>query len=91
MTTATIEKNTSAWRMQVWMSFAFSLGLTLMGIYFLPVDIWTRGFMLMGVMFTVGSTFSLAKTVRDDHEAGKLIHKVENARTEELLSKYSES
>jgi hypothetical protein len=36
-------------------------------------------------LFTIGSTFSLAKAIRDEHEAKKLINKIEQARTEKIL------
>ena len=39
----------------------------------------------MGLLFTTGSAFTLAKTLRDDHEASLLHHKLEEARTERLL------
>jgi hypothetical protein len=86
----TFEKNTAAWRMQVWASFLVAAGMTLTGILFLPIDIWMRGFMLMGLLFTTGSAFTLAKTLRDDHEAAKLLTRVDSARTEELLTRYAE-
>lgn len=60
--------NTAAWKFQVWASFVLSTGSTALGIAYLPVDLWTKGFIAMGLLFTVGSCFSLAKTVRDEHE-----------------------
>jgi hypothetical protein len=42
----------------------------------------------MGTLFTIGSTFSLAKTMRDQHEAQKLIHKISNAKTEKMLKEF---
>lgn len=90
MKSSSLEQNTPAWRLQVWASFGLAFGTTLMGIFFLPVDMWTKGFMLMGTLFTVGSTFTLSKTVRDDHEAAKLIRRMDNARTEKLLSEFGE-
>ncbi|MCT7970645.1 hypothetical protein [Laspinema olomoucense] len=42
----------------------------------------------MGVLFTVGSSFSLAKTLRDRHEAEKLTSKVEEARVERILTEH---
>lgn len=60
--------NTAAWRFQVWTSFVLSCGLTALGVLYLPVDLWTKGFFAMGLLFTVGSCFSLAKTIRDDAE-----------------------
>ncbi|MGF1464854.1 MAG: YiaA/YiaB family inner membrane protein [Sandaracinaceae bacterium] len=61
--------NTPAWRFQSWAAFVISAGLTGFGVMFLPVDIWMRGFLGMGLLFTIGSCFSLAKTIRDDAEA----------------------
>ncbi len=65
----TKQSNTAAWRFQVWVSFVVSIGLTALGVLYLPVDLWTKGFLAMGLLFTVGSCFSLAKTIRDDAEA----------------------
>ncbi|MEM9188953.1 MAG: YiaA/YiaB family inner membrane protein [Myxococcota bacterium] len=63
--------NTAAWKFQVWASFVISCGTTAIGIAYLPVDLWTKGFIGMGLLFTVGSCFSLAKTIRDDFESDK--------------------
>lgn len=63
--------NTPAWRFQVWASFVIACGATAAGIVYLPVDLWTKGFIGMGLLFTIGSCFSLAKTIRDEHEAEK--------------------
>lgn len=43
----------------------------------------------MGLAFSVGSTFSVAKTTRDIHEARKLAYKLEEARTEKLLKDHN--
>lgn len=83
-----IVKNTAAFRFQVWVSFALSFGLLLIGIYHLPVDLWVKGYFMMGVMFTVGSCFTLAKTLRDDHEADKLVNRITGAKTERILKEY---
>ena len=61
--------DTSAWIMQVWASFGLAVLVTCMGIYNLPVDLWVRGYVAMGFFFTVGSTFTLAKMIRDNAEA----------------------
>jgi len=36
----------------------------------------------MGLAFSVGSTFSVAKTTRDIHEAERLAYRLDEARTE---------
>ena len=84
----TLERDSPAWILQVWASFVLSVGTTSLGIVFLPVDNWIRGFLAMGLLFTVGSCLSLAKTVRDQYEARKLIHKISEAKTEKLLREY---
>lgn len=61
--------STAAWKFQVWASFVISTAVTAIGVAYLPVDIWVKGFLAMGLLFTVGSCFSLAKTIRDEHEA----------------------
>jgi len=83
-----ISKNTSAWKIYVWVSFALSFGLTLFGVSQLPADWWVKGYLLMGLVFTVGSCFSLSKTLRDDHESQKLLNRIGNAKTEKMLKEY---
>lgn len=63
--------NTVAWQIQVWASFLLATATTTIGILYLPVDAWIKGFLGMGLLFTIGSCFTLAKTVRDEHEAGQ--------------------
>ncbi|WXA85296.1 hypothetical protein LVJ94_03185 [Pendulispora rubella] len=59
--------------------------MTGVGIAYLPVDAWVRGFLGMGVLFTVGSCFSLAKTIRDEHEDKRLISRIDEAKTTRIL------
>ena len=65
------QKDSSAWIFQTWAAFILSLGMTTTGIIYLPVDVWVKGFMGMGLGFSVGSTFSLAKTQRDLYESNR--------------------
>ncbi len=83
-----VSKNTPAWRFQTIFSFLLSLGLTTVGIMYLPADLWVKGFLLMGLTFTVGSAFSLAKTLRDDYEAQKLINRIHSAKTKKILKDF---
>jgi len=85
------ESNTTAWSVQAYASFIVALFALVGGILFLPVDWWSRGYLLMGTMFTVGSTFTLAKTVRDNHEVAKLRNRVNQAKAEELLHRFEEA
>ena len=84
-----LEKNTTAWRFQVWLAFVVSLSATGLACLFIDVDFWQRAFLLLGLLFTVSSTLALSKTVRDDHEATKTLNRAEAARTEKLIHEFA--
>ncbi|MEL6438347.1 MAG: YiaA/YiaB family inner membrane protein [Cyanobacteria bacterium J06621_8] len=89
MTSKTINQDhSSTWIAQTWLSFIISISATSVGIINLPVDVWVKGFMGMGLAFSIGSTISLTKTQRDLHEANKLTVKLEEARVEKILSEH---
>ena len=77
--------NTAAWISFTYIQFAIALGMSAIGVWALPVDLVTKGYLVMAVVFTVGSTFTLAKTVRDEHEAKRMANRLDEARTEKLL------
>jgi hypothetical protein len=83
------QAHSSAWIAQTWISFIVSVTATSIGIIYLPVDAWTKGYIGMGLAFTIGSTISLSKTQRDLHEAKKLTSKIEEARVEKLLAEHN--
>ena len=62
--------DTQAWVMMVWVAFAAAVGLTAWGLWRMSISSWQKGYMVVSWLFLVSSTFSLAKTIRDDHEAG---------------------
>ena len=83
------QRDSAAWIFQTWAAFALSIGMTTVGIVNLPADNWIKGFMGMGMAFSVGSTFTLAKTQRDFHESKRLTSKIEEAKVEQLLSQHN--
>ncbi|MDD1416187.1 hypothetical protein MEN41_16630 [Dolichospermum sp. ST_con] len=88
MSTVNQQKENPAWVLQTWASFVLSISLTTLGIVNLPADNWIKGFMGMGLAFSVGSTFTLAKTTRDAYESKKLTSRIEEAKVEKLLSQH---
>ena len=76
------------WLFFVKVSFVCALAGMTFGVAVMPVEIWMRGYMILGTLFLVGSTFTLSKTMRDEFEASKLINKLAQARTEKLLKDY---
>jgi len=81
--------NSPEWLFFVKSSFAASIAAMLAGIVFLQSDLMVKGFLTMGTLYLVASTFTLAKTVRDEFEGQKLINKIVDAKTEKLLEKYA--
>ncbi len=88
MQTIVPQKDSTAWVIQTWAAFVISISMTTFGIVNLPVDSWIKGFMGMGLAFSVGSTFTLAKTTRDLQEARKLTARIDEAKVEKLLSQH---
>lgn len=77
--------HTPAWKTFTYVSFFLAAGMLGVGVFFLPADIWIKGYLSMATIFTVGTTFTLAKTLRDEHEANRLINRIEDAATERVL------
>ena len=84
-------KDTGAWRFQVVAAFAIALALTTGGIFYLPVDNWIKGYLMIGLYFTVSSAFGLAKTLRDHHESNHIVAKISEAKTEKMLRELAHS
>lgn len=61
--------DTAGWRLIVWIAFAAAVLLTGWGLYRMDVHYWQKGYMVVGWLFLVSTTFTLAKTVRDQHDA----------------------
>jgi len=66
-------------------SFVASVVMLGGGVLFMPIDHWMKGFLAMGVAMLVQSCITVTKTVRDNHEAEKLLNRIEDAKTERLL------
>lgn len=81
-------RDTPAWIFQCWASFILAFGTTAVGVYHLPVGTWEKGFMIMGLIFTVGSSFTLAKTIRDSHEDERWRNRIKEAKAEKLVRDY---
>ena len=77
--------DTSAWRFQSWAAFLLSFSATIVGVLYLPIDIWPKAFVGTGVLFTISSCFVLAKTLRDEHEGQRISHRLEEAQAEKIL------
>lgn len=84
-----IQQDSPAWQMCVKVCFGVAVFAMAIGITFLPTDPWMKGYLAMGYLFSLAMAFSLAKTIRDAHEANKLLHKVSEAKTQKILREYA--
>jgi len=82
--------NTKAFYNMAWIAFALSFVGMIAGLAYLNADFAMKGFIAITYIFSVTSCFTVAKVVRDRHESERLINKVEHAKTERLLTEYSE-
>ena len=63
---AIIQRDTRAWTLQVWLSFAIAVFLCATGLAYLPGREIDRAFMIMGYLFCLSATFVLSKFVLDN-------------------------
>lgn len=75
----------AGWVAFTYIAFVTSLLTVAAGILFLPIEIWMRGYLGIGVLMVVQSCITLAKTQRDTAENARLVNRVETARTEKIL------
>jgi hypothetical protein len=85
------QTHSGAWVAFNYANVLIALTMTIGGVLFLPLDIWIKGYMMMGIAMLVSSSISVTKTIRDVQEAGRLISKIEDAKTEQLLMRMDRS
>ncbi len=79
-------RNTQAFFFQAGVSFAVALCAMVIAVIYLPLDPWIRAFLGLGVIFLTSSAFTLAKCVRDAHEADAVVARLDQARVEAILA-----
>lgn len=83
-----IHQDSPAWVLYVKLSFVIALAAMAAGVAILPVSLAAKGYLLMGTLFLAGSSISLSKTLRDQHESRRLVNRLVEARVEETLKRY---
>ena len=80
-----VQPHSGAWVTFTYVSFSASAFMVAIGVFFLPLDLWIKGYLAMGVTMLVQSCTTLTKTMRDVHESARLVNRIEDAKTERLL------
>jgi hypothetical protein len=77
--------HSQSWIVFTYVSFAAALAMVVGGIVLMPLDLPMKGYLAMGVVMLIQCCITLTKTIRDNDEAGKLVSRIEDAKTERLL------
>jgi hypothetical protein len=85
MSNPAVAEHSSAWVSFTYASFVASVVMMVGGIVYLPLELWVKGYLTMGVVMLIQSAVTVTKTVRDVHESRKLVNRIEDAKTEQLL------
>jgi hypothetical protein len=76
-----LDRPTGAWINFSYIFFAASVSMVGGGIFALPLGGWVRARFAVGMAIVVQSCFTLAKTMRNRHQADRMINGIEAART----------
>lgn len=78
-------KHSPAWTTFSYVSFGLAAFMLALGLYLMPLDLWGKGYLAMGILMLVQTTVNVTKTLRDNQEADKLLRRIDDAKTEKLL------
>ncbi|MEI4274040.1 YiaA/YiaB family inner membrane protein [Klenkia sp. LSe6-5] len=81
-------KNTAAFFAQAAIAFGAAAVGMLVGIAYLPLDVWQRLFLGMTGLFVITSSFTLAKVIRDAQEGSTVLSRIDEARLERMLAEH---
>ena len=84
-------KNTNSWVLFTVASFVVAAAMMAGGIFFMEASFAAKGFYAMAAIMLVHTSITITKTLRDTEESERLIHKIDEARTEKLLREIGRS
>ena len=64
-----IHRDSKPWQVQVWVGFVSAMSLTGWGLWRMEVNETYKAFLAVSWLYLITCTFTLAKTLRDRHEA----------------------
>jgi hypothetical protein len=76
----TASRDVPMWRLVVWGSFFTAMGLTGWGLVRMEINDAYKAFLGVSWLFLISSAFTLAKTLRDRHEADLIEARLQGRR-----------
>ena len=61
-------KHSSAWISFSYLSFGFAAFMLALGLWMMPIDLWGKGYLTMGILMLVQTTVNVTKTLRDNQD-----------------------
>ena len=86
-----VQPHSNAWITFTYVSFSASAFMVAVCVFYLPIDLWMKGYLTMGIIMMLQSCVTLTKTIRDMHESGKMVNRIEDAKAERLLMEVSKA
>ena len=86
-----IQHHSNAWVTFTYVSFSASAFMVAIGVFYMPIDLWMKGYLSMGIVMLIQSCVTLTKTIRDMHEGSKMVNRIEDAKAERLLMEVSKA
>jgi len=83
-------KDSEAFKLFTMGSFGLAALMQAGGIYFMDAGFAAKGFYAMASIMLVHTSISITKMLRDNHESQRIYNKIEDAKTEKLLTEYTE-
>ena len=90
MNESTLRPNSTSWLLFVRLTFGISIAAMAAFIFFMDGSLLMRGYLALNSLFLISSTIMMSKTMRDEHEAQSLSHKISEAKTNKILKEYTE-
>ena len=82
--------SSSSWLFFVKTTFAIALAAMAAFVFFMEGSLLVKGYLALNSLFLVSSTIMLSKTLRDEHEAQRLLNRINEAKTNKILKEFAE-
>ena len=86
-----VQPHSNAWVTFTYVSFSASAFMVAIGVFYMPIDLWMKGYLSMGIVMLIQSCVTLTKTVRDMHESSRLVNRIEDAKAERILMDFNKA